>query len=211
MNDLLTVPDPFPLVAIESIRLIFPYPRNRKLELVCVHKTLERLVQGETGSPMTPVEAITYLRGRLEVAKVAFAGRAKAYTPHLTSYLNGRRYLATLPQETPKNLEDAVSILACYPTVIAVDVQAHIAVLQVIGELIEFTRATHGAAATSYIRQRVARYRELVSRWPTDQIQYVPSPEKFFRERRHEQPDRMWERTPKNGYQSEREQIARIM
>lgn len=211
MTDLLAVPNPFPDVAIDAIRKAFPHPRNRKLELVCVHKTLERLVQGETGSPMTPAEAVSYLRGRLEVAALELGGRAKAYTPHLTTFLNGRRYLATMPQETPKNLEEAISILACYPTVIAVDLQAHVAILQVIDQLIEFTRATHGAAAASYIRTRTMRYRELVSKWPVEELQFVPNPLKFFRERQFERDEKFWVRTPKNGFASERAQLQRIM
>ena len=203
--------DPFPEVAIESLRKIFPYPRNRKLELVCVYKTLERLVQGETGSPMTPAEAVTYLRGRLEIAATALAGRAKKFTPHLTSYLNGRKYLTTAPPETPKNLEDAISVLACYPTITTVDVDAHMPILKIIDQHIEYWRATHGAAAASYLRQRTMRYAELVARWPPGESQFIPGADKWFRERRYEQREDLWVRTAKTGFESERAQLQRIM
>ncbi len=213
MNDLLTVSDPFPEVALDAIRKVFPHPRNRKLELVCVHKTLERLVQGETGSPMTPAEAVVYLRGRLEAAAQALGGRAKAYTPHLTTFLNQRRYMAAFPQETPKNLEDAVSILGSYPNV---DVKPWalnpwMPVLQLIDDQIKFLQQTHGAAAASFIRVRVNRFAELYSRWPDEERQFLASPRKFFEEQRWNQDERHWQRTSKAGFISERAQITRLV
>lgn len=213
MTDLLTVSDPFPEVAIESLRKIFPYPRSRKLELVCVHKTLERLVQGETGSPMTPAEAVSYLRGRLEAAAQALGGRAKAYTPHLTTYLNGRRYLTATPQETPKNLEDAISILGCYPNIDVKPqtIQAWMSVLQIINDQIKFLQQTHGQAAASYIRTRVIRFAEMYSRWPDEERQFLASPRKFFEEQRWNQDERHWQRISKSGFISERAQISRLV
>lgn len=208
MTELLPIASPYPDVAVEAIRKGYLHPRNRKLELICVRKALDRLVQGETGKMMEPEEAMAYLLQRVVMAKTLFGGRTKAHTPHLSTWVNQRRYLTVdKGVETPKNLEDAVSILECYPTVTTVDVDAHMSTLLVIDSLIDFTRATHGAAAVSYIRQRTMRYRECVSRWPSEEMQFVPSALKFFRERRFEQDDRHWERTPKAGYQSERSQL----
>jgi hypothetical protein len=214
MTDLLAIPNPFPVVLLDSLRKRFPfYSRGTPAgAMKALRGALDRLTQGELdGRPLSAEAAAAFLRGKIELARAEFGSRDKKYVPHFQSWLNGRRYLATTPADTPKNLEEAVSILACYPTVIAVDVQAHIAVLQVIDQLIEFTRATHGVAAASYIRQRVMRYRELVSRWPSEELQFVPSPLKFFRERRHENDERFWQRTPKNGYESERSQLARLV
>jgi hypothetical protein len=210
MDDLLPIVELYPEVALDAIRRPFPFPRSRKLELVAVRKALDRLVQGETGTPMSPQEAVTYLRGRTEAAKAALAGREKRHTPHLTTWLNGRRYLSVTPQETPDNLEEAISVLSCYPTITTVDVDAHMPILKIIDQHIEYWRATHGAAAASYLRQRTHRYAEIVARWPREDLQFVPNPLRWFTERRYEQRDELWERTPKSGFESERSRLHLI-
>ena len=210
MDELLPIAELFPEPAIEAIRRGFPFPRSKKLEMVAVRKALDRLVQGETGTPMTPQEAITYLRSRVEAGAQALAGRSKAYIPHLTTWVNQRRYLASMPQETPKNLEDAISVLSCYPTITTVDVDAHMPILKVIDQHIEYWRATHGAEAASFLRQRTHRYAEIVARWPEGELQFVPNPLRWFTERRYEQDDRLWQRTPKAGFESERSRLHLI-
>jgi hypothetical protein len=210
MDDLLPIVELYAEVALDAIRRPFPFPRSRKLELVAVRKALDRLVQGETGTPMTPQEAVTYLRGRIEAGAQALAGREKRYCPHLTTWVNQRRYLAFMPQETPKNLEEAISVLSCYPTITTVDVDAHMPILKVIDQHIEYWRATHGAAAASYLRQRTHRYAEIVARWPREDLQFVPNPLRWFTERRYEQRDELWGRTPKAGFESERSRLHLI-
>jgi hypothetical protein len=162
---------------------------------------------------MTPAEAVSYLRGRLEVAALALGGRAKAYTPHLSTFLNQRRYLAAMPQETPKNLEDAVSILTCYPNVEVKPwaLNPWMPVLQLIDDQIKFLQQTHGTAAASFIRVRVNRFAELYRRWPDDERQFLPSPRKFFEEQRWNHDERTWIKTSNSGFQSERAQLQRIM
>jgi hypothetical protein len=211
MNDL-HVADPYPEVLLDSLRKAYPHPRNRKAEILALRKTLDRLVQGETdGKAMSTEAAVAFLRTRLEEARQAFSLRSKAFTPHLSTFLNQRRYLRVQSAEVPENLEDAISILSCYPTVAAVDVDAHMPALRVIDEHIKYLRATHGSAAASYIRQRTIRFAECVAKWPDGESQFIPGADKFFKERRYEQPESLWVRTPKAGFESERAQLARIM
>ena len=203
--------DQFPDVAIEALRKIFPFPRAKAAEMKCLRATLERLTQGEAdGKPMNPQEALTYLREKMAAAGMALVGRERRFCPHLTTWLNGRRYLTpTLPP--PANLEEAIGILECYPGITVVDVEAHMPVLRVLDAHLDYLRPTHGAAAASYLRTRTLRYAEIVERWPTADLQFVPSPLKFFKERRYEQDPRRWERNPANGFQSEREQLTRLL
>lgn len=201
----------FPDVVLEALRKLFPYPRAKANEMKCLRATLERLTQGEAdGKPMNPQEAIAYLREKMAAAGQALAGREKRYVPHLTTWLNGRRYLTpTLPP--PANLEEAIGILACYPTITEVDVQAHMPVLRIIDENLRYLQATHGSAAASYMRTRTLRFAECVQRWPSGEMQFVPGADKFFKERRYAQDERFWNRNQANGFQSEREQLSRLL
>lgn len=211
MNDLLT-PDPYPEVLLDSLRKAYPHPRNRKAEILALRRTLDRLVQGEAdGRTMTVEVAVAFLRVRLEEARKSFSMRSKAFTPHLSTYLNRRQYLRTDSPDVPENLEDSISVLACYPTIVAVDVDAHMPVLKVIDAHIKYLGATHGSAAASYMRQRTIRFAECVARWEAGELQFVPNPLKWFQERRYESDEKFWQRTPKAGYESERAQLARIM
>ncbi len=210
MTDLLVGDDPFPEAAIEAIRHPYPFKRNRKAEVLAIRKALSRLVAGEKGEPMTPVEAVTLLQASTMAAKEAFADREKRFTPHLSTYMNGRRYLTpTMPP--PANLEEAIGILTCYPTITEVDVQAHMPVLRIIDEHLRYLQATHGSAAASYMRTRTLRFAECVQRWPSGEMQFVPGADKVFRERRYEQDERFWNRNQANGFQSEREQLSRLL
>jgi hypothetical protein len=125
--------------------------------------------------------------------------------------LNGRRYLLTEQLPPPENLEEAISILACYPTIAAVDVDAYMPVLRIISAHIEYLAPTHGSAAASYIRVRTLRFAECVNRWPEGESQFIPGADKFFRERRYEQDERHWIRTKKAGFESERNQLASLV
>lgn len=210
MTELLQSSELFPDVAVEAIRKPYPHPRNKKMEMAAIRKALDRLVGGESGTSMTPAEAIAFLRAKTDEARQAFALRTKAYTPHLTTWINQRKYLANaLP--TPEHMEDAISILAAYPTIPAVNVDTHMPILRVIDEHIRYLTAMHGAAAASYIRTRTLRFAEIVNRWPEGEMQFIPGADRFFKERRYEQDERMWVRTAKAGFESERDQLSRIV
>lgn len=157
--------------------------------------------------------AIAFLRIHLAEASRSMYGREKKYVPHLTTFLNQSRYLVTASVEAPPNLAEAIDILKLYPGVVVEDsaYQVHLPVLRVIDSHIDFYKATHGAAAASYIRQRVFRYAECVAKWDSSELQYVPNPMKFFQERRYEQPDSRWERKPAQGFGAERQQIDRLV
>lgn len=210
MNDL-QVPEVFNDDAVESVRRSYIWLRKKSDEYRAIRKALDRLVGGETGKPMPPEEALTFLRSRIVEARQSFVGRERRFTPHLSTYLNGRRYLQTESLPPPANLEEAISILACYPTIAAVDVDAYMPVLRIISAHIEYLAPTHGSAAASYIRVRTLRFAECVNRWPDGESQFIPGADKFFRERRYEQSEKFWERTPANGFQSERQQLASLV
>lgn len=210
MGELLQSPEMFPDVAIEAIRKPYPHPRKKRDEMNAVRRALDRLVQGESGKPMSPEDAIAFLRSKTDEARRTFACRSKAYTPHLTTWMNQRKYLTNaLP--TPEHMDDAISILVAYPTITVVDVDAHMGILRVIDEHIRYLSPTHGTAAASYIRTRTFRYAECVAKWPAEEIQFVPNPLKWFNERRYEQHEKWWTRTAANGFQSERDQLLRIV
>lgn len=211
MTELLQAPEQFPFAAVDSIRRSYIFLRKRRDEESTIRKALARLVQGETGKAMTDEDAISFLRSRIVEARQSFAGREKRYVPHLTTYLNGRRYLAVEQLPPPENLEEAISILGAYPTISHVDVDAYMPVLRVIAAHVDYLSATHGTAAASYIRTRTYRYAECVAKWPAEEIQFVPNPLKWFNERRYEQHEKWWTRTAANGFQSERDQLLRIV
>jgi len=204
----------FPSVLLESLRKRFPsYGRGDAASSIeALRRALVRLTEGELdGKPLSAEAAVAYVRQKIELARVEYATREKKYIPHFQSWLNKRAYLSSASEQPyPASMEDAISILELYPTVMAVDVKTHLPVLRIIDAHIDFYRATHGASAVSFIRQRVARYRECVSRWPESELTFVPSPDKFFRERRYEQDDKFWIRTPR-GFEAERGQILRVL
>lgn len=208
---LMQEPFQWPAVAIAAIRQSYPRKKEKKRELVAIEKALDRLVQGERGEAMVPADAVAFLRRRVANAKHSFAGREQKHIPHLTTFLNQSRYLTTTKEQPPPNLADAISILSCYPTVTEVDVDAWMPVLRVIDAHVEFYKATHGTAAASFLRTRAMRYAELVARWPDTEKQFIPGPMKWFTERRYEQSESLWQRTPANGFQSERDQLSRII
>jgi hypothetical protein len=216
MTDPLAVSDQFPPVLLTSLRRTWPhYGRgNAAGALEALRVALIRLTEGEgEGTPISAEAAVLFLRRKIELARVEFAGRDKKYVPHLQSWLNGRRYLAATPQETPKNLEDAISILGCYPNVEVKPwaLNPWMPVLQLIDDQIKFLQQTHGAAAASFIRVRVNRFAELYRRWPDEERQFLPGVRKFFEEQRWNHDERTWVRTPKAGFQSERAQLTRLV
>lgn len=211
MTDILRAEEIFSDAAIESIRKSFVWLRDKKCEYRAIRAALHRLLDGETGKNMEPEEALTFLRGRVVELRQSYTGREKKFTPHLATVLNGRRYLTVDVGPPPANLEDAITILACYPTITAVDVDAHMPILRVIDEHCRYLQATHGQAAASYIRTRTLRFAECVRKWPMEDYGFIPGPLKWFKERRYEQADHFWERKATSGFAGEREQLLRIV
>lgn len=209
-------PDPWPEAAVESIRKIYPTRKSRAAEQERIRQALDRIVGGEIdGKPRTPEQAIAFLREKVTEARATLSLRERKYIPHLTTWLHQSRYLRTLPEAVPANLEEAITILQCYPGIASTDwdakkVEAHMAALRLIDEHIRYLTPTHGQAAASYLRTRVIRYAECVARWPSQDLQYVPGVMKWFGEQRYGQHERHWDRTPANGYASEREQLQRL-
>lgn len=215
MTDLLATPNPFPDVLLDSLRKRYPfYGRGTPAGAIgALRGALDRLTQGELdGKPLPAEAAAAFLRGKIDQARIEFAGREKRFVPHFQSWLNSRRYLSTATEAPPpENLQEAIDILAIYPTIQHVDIKTHMPVLRVIDDAVRFYQATHGSAAAAYIRQRVYRYAECVAKWPDGELQFIPGADKWFRERRYEQDESRWKREFRNGYEADRAQITRLI
>lgn len=208
------VDDPWPLVAVEAIYKPYPRKAGKERALTSIRKALDRIARGEIdGKPRTQEEAITFLRNASHEARKLMYVRQSQHIPHPSTYFNGSRYLRNAEQEIPESLEECISILSAYPSVRvdAMNVDSHMPVLRIIGECIECLQDTHGKAAASYIRQRVYRFAELVARWPSEEMQFLPGPTKFFSEKRYEWPDSRFVRKAASGFEAERSQLLRIV
>lgn len=217
MPDFALVPEhAWPEVALDSLRKPYPFPRNRKTELVSLRKALDRLVQGERdGKVMASDEAVTFLRSRIEAAARELAGREKSFTPHLTTYLNQSRYLRgdTQPEPALQVVSEAMQIVAAYPWRTAMPKNRdHLApLLRLVNQSIEELRATHGAQAAAWILARTKRFAHIIRTWPEEELQFVPGPLRFFEEQRWKQDERLWHRNTRTSYQAERAQLSRII
>jgi hypothetical protein len=216
MQELLVPPvDPFPEIAIESIRKLYPYPRKKPVEQRRIHEALGRIVAGEIdGQPRSPADAIAFLRERTQGARRMLLGREKKFIPHASTFFHQSRYLrsAVLAEEVPVRLEEALGILRCYPNVVirGRDLEAHLAVLRVIDACLAELGPTRGGQAAAYLRERVERYAACVARWDPADLQYLPGAIRFFKERRYEQNPQHWDRKPPSGYAAERAQLQRL-
>lgn len=215
-QDLLAFSDPFPEIVVESIRNLYPLHKKKPAEQQRIRQALGRIMIGEIDcKPRTAEEAVAYLREKTAEARSMMYGRERKFIPHATTFFHQSRYLALVHAEIPANLEDAVTILQCYPGMgkdqwTAKDVSAHMPVLKLIDEHIRFLQATHGSAAASYIRSRIIRYSECVSKWPQNEMQFMPRVERFIKERRYEQHEKFWARNPAAGFTAERDQLRRL-
>lgn len=205
-------------VTVESIRKCYSPLRKKAEEHKSIRQALDRIVAGEIdGQPRTQEEAIAYLRAKCAEAKIMMSGRERQYIPHLTTYLNQMRYLRQGMNEVapPEELNEAITILQAYPRIPQdwgpKQLESYMGILRVIDEHIRYLKATHGAAAASYIRTRTMRFAECVKRWSEEDQQFIPGPIKFFAERRYEQSEQLWNRKAVNNFESEREQIRRII
>ncbi len=216
-EETLQPPERFPDVLIDSLRKGYPHPRNKPNECKALRAALHRLMDGEVnGVPRSPQECAEYLRSRLEAARRSFLGREKRYTPHLTTWLNQRRYLAigeaAAGLDEKNKMEDAYNILALYPDakVTPNNIDAYMPLLRIIDSQILALRATMGEDAPRFLQGRVALFAERVREWPPEERAWIPGAKRFFEEERWNQDERAWVRTSRPGYQAERQQLARI-
>jgi len=214
-GELLPAPEGWAAAAVETIYKAYPRKKQHATALASIQMALDRIVAGEIdGKPRTKEEAIFYLRDAATEARSMMFNRESRHIPYPSTWFNQSRYLRNALTEVPKDLTDCVEILNAYPNGIKVvpsNLDTYMPLLRVISECIECLHSTHGEAAASYIRIRVIRFAECVARWPEADLQYVPGPMKFFKERRYDNDPRTWECQPQNGYRSERDQLHRVV
>jgi len=228
MTDLFTEPADYPETVLVPIYNAYPRRTGRPQALRRIREALNRICMGEIdGAPRTQAEAIDFLRTKTEEARVQMGAREQKFIPHMTTWLHQRRYLrVTLAQAAamPKRLKACVRILALYPkmpgiNVLSDRVAAFVPALNAIDKALERMEenplrvgyAKQEANAEVYLSERVAAYRDAVSTWPVDEMQYVPAPAKFFDEARYEHDEATWARKPVNGSEQERSQLQRLV
>lgn len=228
MTDLFDTAPAWPEPLLISIYALYPRKTGRPAAFKRITEALNRICSGEIdGSPRTTAEAIEFLRSKVDEARVQMGGREQKHIPHMATWLHQRRYLrVTLAQaaEMPKRLKACVRVLANYPkmpglNVLSDRVEAFLPALKAIDKALERIEenplkvgySKQESNAESYLSYRTALYRDAVSTWPVDELQYVPSPARFYDEGRYDHDEATWKRKPANGYQSERDQIQRLV
>jgi hypothetical protein len=228
MTELFAPPPTYPESVLLSIYNQYPRKTGRPAALKRIAEALDRICMGEIdGSPRTTAEAIEFLRMKTEEARRQMGAREQKFIPHFATYLHQRRYLRVTPAqaaEMPKRLKACVRILALYPKmpglqVLSDRVEAFVPALNAIDKALERIeenplRAGFGKPeeqAEKFLTSRVALYRDAVSLWPVEELQYVPNPQKWFDEQRFNHDEATWGRQPNNGFSVERDQLKRIL
>jgi len=217
----------FPVAAVDSIYQAYPRKTQKAVAVVAINRALARICSGEIdGQQRSAAEAITFLRNMAGVFRRECTGKPKEWIPHPSTWMNQSRYLRQpAPQEQlPPRLLDCIAILACYPKmpgekIIGENPQGFQPALKAINdalERVEKVRMNHHsyrveAVSAEWLLGRVQKYAAAVQTWPEADLIYVPNPKRFFEEQRYEQPESSWQRKPINGYESEREQVSRIV
>lgn len=212
-----------PASVLLSIYNLYPRKCNRKEALKRISEALDRICAGEIdGNPRTQAEAIAYLRLRTEWIRREMFGREEKFIPHATTFYHQQRYLrpALDPKDMPTRLESAVRILARYPKmpdekIITKDIMAFMQALITIDRALDVLEHK-GARQTpdfceGYLSGRTRTYASCVAQWPAQDLQFVPSPVKWFGEQRYEHPESSWTRKPANGFSQERDQLKRLI
>jgi hypothetical protein len=219
MSDLLfdDPPPTYPDSVIVSIYNAYPRKCNRKEALRRIREALDRICAGEIdGMPRSPAQAIEFLRERTGAARKEFSVREKHFIPHMTTWLHGSRYLRSAPPiEMPKGLQTCIKILALYPKMpgevdIAVNPEAFLPALIAIDKALDRLDKSK-ESPLGYLVRRVMTYAMHVSQWPESDLQYVPSPQKWFGECRYEHAESTWQRQSANGFGQERDQLKRLL
>jgi hypothetical protein len=228
MTDLFAPPPDYPEPLLISIYKAYPRPTGRPAALKRIREALDRICAGEIdGAPRTQVEAIDFLRTKTEEARVQMGAREKKFIPHVTTWLHQRRYLrVTLAQaaEMPKRLKACVRILALYPKMPGINVltdrvEAFLPALNAINKALESMEenplrvgySKEEANAEAYLMDRTALYRDSVSTWSPEELQFVPNPKRWYEEMRYEQDPAIWQRRAVNGFEQERQQLQRLV
>jgi len=223
MTDLFDAPAEFPESVLLSIYNAYPRKTGRPAALKSINKALWRICGGEIdGQPRTQAEAIDFLRIKTEEARRQMYGRLSARIPHMTTWLNQSRYLRPELKdcELPAQMSACIEILAEYPNqppadAIGSDPASFALHLCAIDKALEYMeRSQPGLRRENHERRLKARtqlYAMAVSDWPVSDMQYVPSPRRFFDEHRFEQDPAIWRRKLVNGYDQERAQAQRLV
>lgn len=205
----------WPDSTLVSIYKAYPRQENRKAALLRIGEALDRICAGEIDSkPRTPEEAVEWLRARTNEAMVEMGSRERRWIPHPTTWFHQSRYLRTKMQEDlPANLGDCIKILAEYPLQPSADKIASnptpfLPALKAIGKALD----EHCGTNAAQLMMMTSMYAVYVSRWPKQDLQFVPSPKRWYEEKRYEQDPILWQR--KSGtinYTAERDQVKRVL
>ena len=106
------------VAAVESIYHAFPRKTKKGGAIVSINRALARICAGEIdGNPREITEAITFLRGMVDVFRRESTGKPKEWIPHPSTWMNQSRYLRQpIPAEQlPPRLNDCIAILSWYP------------------------------------------------------------------------------------------------
>lgn len=226
----------YPEAVLLSIYSAYPRKCNRKEALKRIREALDRICAGEIdGDKRTPQEAITFLRGKTDGARVEMGGREKNFIPHMTTWLHQSRYLRSAAAvELPARMSACIRILALYPKmpearVIAGQVQTFLPALAAIDKALErmecamhkpkddgsFVYGIMSHAVNVNVERRLESRTELyamaVKQWPVEDLQFVPNPKKWFDEARYDHDEQSWQRRAVNGFDQERQQLERVI
>jgi hypothetical protein len=223
MADLFDAPPTYPEAVLLSIYNQYPRKDGRPAALKRINEALDRICQGEIdGAPRTQIEAIEFLRLKVEEARRLMGARQKKFIPLMATWLNGRRYLRPeLAQvvERPKRMVECVMILSAYPTMpvakaIMENIEVFLPALAAVDKALERKEDemphVWPEKIVCRLRGRTELYAMAVKQWPVEDLKYVPNPVKWFSEARYEQPESSWQRKPANGFEQERQQLRNI-
>ncbi len=206
----MTWPEP----TLLSIYKACPRRTGRAAALKAIAGALDRIVACEIdGQPRTPEEAVAFLRQRTDAFCAEMAGREPKFISHPSTFFNQpQRYLRTgAPEPLPRRLDVCCTILALYPKMpareyIERNVSAFLPHLNAIDKIV----AGQPAKFVEYLAERTALYACHVSRWPEDEIRFIPGAKRWFGEHRFEQSERQWHRSGPVDYEQERDQLRRL-
>lgn len=204
----------WPQPTLMSIYNFYPNKQDRATSLKRIREALDRIVAGEIdGNPREPAEAVRFLREATNVARVFYLGRNRSFIPHSTTWYNQSRYLRPTIEDTqdlPEDLENCITILSRYPNIasgesaIRANAVAFLPALKAISEALK-------VLPYSQLLQRVKIYAECIEEWPKEERRYVPNAERWFREHRFNQKESQWRRQSRGNYQTERDQVRRVL
>ena len=78
---------------IEDIYAVYPRRVGRRVALLEIDRAIRRVVNGESGSPMSEEEALRRMLDAVTKYAKSPAGRSGTYTPHPRTWFHQSRYL----------------------------------------------------------------------------------------------------------------------